>query len=796
MTDNISIYKFENYVLNPAHRELKYQGEPVEIEPRAFDLLVYLVKNRDRAVDKGELQDAVWPGMIVTETALTRAVMKARKAIGDDASSQQMIKTLHGHGYRFVAKLSTADENEPVASPAAEPAPDTEPLTPVKSGLNLRVIIMVSIAALFIAVIAWKLIRPEPVSAHETRIAVLPLVDNTGDQELAWTSFGLMSYASKLLASDGPVQLVPVGSIISLAENFGWSGDLEESANSELLAKLRLVFGATHILAMELETEGNALRMNYSLLGPDDKQQMGTIVGDGGTDLTQGVVQAVYGTLFRKSRLGGDVPLVSEDSFNNEAFARGMDLSLQGRCDEAVQFFRVIIKQEPSLFAPRHEYAACLRILGEAEEAESMLLALVEEQRPLGANRQAAQSLMTLGILYNRTGRLDLAEAAYDEALQISEEIDDHILSARILQNQSILAKSRSDYDKAERLLDLAMLEYQEAGLESLPGQLYSGRANLKMARGELVEAELDLELALKAFRGIGDRRNEAMMLNNTGYLRRRQGRLEEAEAYHLRSLEIREEIGDRVGVGRIYSMLSGVYSARGQYQDAINAAESAIEIARETSDRLFEATSLAQLANTEKSVGDIESARLHYQQSRSIFNEIQDLQRALQTDLEVAELDLGENRLEQAEAISLQVLKTSRENDVVSSEVEAVELLGDIEALRNDNSAAILRFNEALDRVRETSWASKQNTLEIKLANAYMDAEDLDAAAPLVGALTGQQANIQSLKTQARFAFKRGDIINAVELMTKAKTMAGENWAAESEATLQRYLESQLGSG
>ena len=83
MPDNINIYIFDEFVLNPARRELKHRGEPVEIEPRAFDLLVYLVKNRDRAVDKGELQDAVWPRMIVTETALTRAVMKARKAVGE-----------------------------------------------------------------------------------------------------------------------------------------------------------------------------------------------------------------------------------------------------------------------------------------------------------------------------------------------------------------------------------------------------------------------------------------------------------------------------------------------------------------------------------------------------------------------------------------------------------------------------------------------------------------------------------------------------------------------------------------
>ncbi len=69
------------------------------MQPRVFDLLVYLATHAERAIDKDELQDAVWPGMFITETALTRAVMKARKAVDDDASQQAVIKTVHGHGW-------------------------------------------------------------------------------------------------------------------------------------------------------------------------------------------------------------------------------------------------------------------------------------------------------------------------------------------------------------------------------------------------------------------------------------------------------------------------------------------------------------------------------------------------------------------------------------------------------------------------------------------------------------------------------------------------------------------------
>jgi DNA-binding winged helix-turn-helix (wHTH) protein/tetratricopeptide (TPR) repeat protein len=790
-TENNRYFKFGEFALDAAGRELKKGGQAVDIEPRAFDLLVYLAQNTDRAVDKDELQDAVWPGMIVTETALTRAIMKARKAVDDDASRQAVIKTLHGHGYRFVAELLPL-ELPRVDSPSTgsdETSAQEQAEPPVRKWADWRSLALLAFALVTTVLLVSLFLRSPPLPGSESRIAVLPLTDSTGNPELAWSSLGLMSYAAKLIGNDGGLMVVPEGNVVSLTTNFEWTGALGDPANQALINKLRRVYGASHILAMELETEGRSLRMNYALSGPDNDVQKGTIVGDQATDLAEGAVQAVYGAVLRRSRLEKDFQLVSRDPFNNEAFARGMGLSLTGRCAEAVQFFKVIIEQEPELFAPRFEYAACKRILGEWQEAEGLLKTLIEEQRPLGSIRPLAQALMTLGILYNRTGRLDLAQQAHEEALRISEDIQDRELSAKILQNLSIVFEDRSEYDEAQKLLDLAVLAYQDAGREILPGQLYSGKANLAMDRGEFAQAEGFLEQALAAFREIGDRRNEAMMLNNTGYLRRRQGRLDEAEDYHLRSLAIREEIGDRVGVGRIYGMLGAVYSARGLYEEAVQAAQEALAIARETSDRLFEGTSLAQLADAEKALGQMESARKHYLEGKAVFEEIQDRERALQSDLKLAGLDLSEGSLAQAETTALLVLEQSRNHDMMTSRVQAMEMLGDIEIARGNTDAAIAEYSITLDQVRETTWSAKEITLMCKLANAQMDQADLEAVAPLVGALAGHEPNVQSLKTQARFAYLRGDPVQAVKLMTQAKGLAGAHWATESERALQEYL-------
>ncbi len=99
-------HRFANCRLDLSRRELFVDERAVALEPRVFDLLRYLIDHRERAVSKDELQDTVW-GTIVTDAALTRAVMKLRKAVGDSRDGR-IIRTVSGHGYRFVAELADA----------------------------------------------------------------------------------------------------------------------------------------------------------------------------------------------------------------------------------------------------------------------------------------------------------------------------------------------------------------------------------------------------------------------------------------------------------------------------------------------------------------------------------------------------------------------------------------------------------------------------------------------------------------------------------------------------------------
>ena len=98
-------YLFEDCVLDVDRRELRRRSALVAVEPQVFDLLVHLVRHRDRVVSKDELLATIWQGRIVSESALFNRINAARSALGDSGEEQRLIKTLPRKGLRFVGDV-------------------------------------------------------------------------------------------------------------------------------------------------------------------------------------------------------------------------------------------------------------------------------------------------------------------------------------------------------------------------------------------------------------------------------------------------------------------------------------------------------------------------------------------------------------------------------------------------------------------------------------------------------------------------------------------------------------------
>jgi DNA-binding winged helix-turn-helix (wHTH) protein len=125
-------YIFGDYSLDTLRYELSRAGVLIPLRPKVFQVLAYLITQRDRVVLKQELLDHLWPAQYVGDAALNSYVMAVRQALGDNGQRQQVIRTVRGRGYRFVVPVEE-QESTPWAEPpqgrglAVERAPVREP---------------------------------------------------------------------------------------------------------------------------------------------------------------------------------------------------------------------------------------------------------------------------------------------------------------------------------------------------------------------------------------------------------------------------------------------------------------------------------------------------------------------------------------------------------------------------------------------------------------------------------------------------------------------------------------------
>ena len=133
-------YLFEDFVLDTDQRELRCGAELIATAPQTFDLLLYLIRNRERVVSKDDLLSAVWNGRIVSDAALTTRMNTARSAIGDTGERQRLIKTMPRKGFRFVGAVQEA--RGPTTAPLGYVAQNDDAVQRTPSPPRLSIVVL------------------------------------------------------------------------------------------------------------------------------------------------------------------------------------------------------------------------------------------------------------------------------------------------------------------------------------------------------------------------------------------------------------------------------------------------------------------------------------------------------------------------------------------------------------------------------------------------------------------------------------------------------------------------------
>jgi Tol biopolymer transport system component/DNA-binding winged helix-turn-helix (wHTH) protein len=160
------IYRFDDVEIDLGNFQVLKAGRVLPIEPKALNLLVFLVENRGRLIEKRELIDGVWGDAYVTENVLTRAVGQLRKALEDDAKDARYIETVPTRGYRFIATLQAGPNGEgltPVSaqSGSASSVPQ-EAMKPHLRRYGMAVLLIVFVAGAMAVLFLVSRFRPNP----------------------------------------------------------------------------------------------------------------------------------------------------------------------------------------------------------------------------------------------------------------------------------------------------------------------------------------------------------------------------------------------------------------------------------------------------------------------------------------------------------------------------------------------------------------------------------------------------------------------------------------------------------
>jgi DNA-binding winged helix-turn-helix (wHTH) protein/Tol biopolymer transport system component len=270
VADN-QIYVFGDFSLDPKRRLLLHDGEGVLLHPKAFDLLCYLVENRDRVLSKNELLNAVWAGQFVEENNLAVQIFALRKIFGERKDEHHFIVTVPGKGYRFVAEVQTENPaavfitnnfagNGFIASPKKS-APAAAESAPLVSRIERQyflwsgggLLLLLCLAAIFFWRGADKTVPKHPTLTKLTISGDISNATLTPDGHYAvyaQKEAGGESLWLKQIATGSRTRIVPpqkleyVGLTVSPDNNFIYYSAFEANQADTFLRRIPLLGGA------------------------------------------------------------------------------------------------------------------------------------------------------------------------------------------------------------------------------------------------------------------------------------------------------------------------------------------------------------------------------------------------------------------------------------------------------------------------------------------------------------------------------------------------------------------------
>lgn len=492
------MYRFDDFVVDPEAWRLTRAGREIHLDPVVLKLLIYLIANKDRLVTRQELMDTVWGDTVISESALTKAVARLRKALGDDAATHRYLETVHSQGYRFIASVEEKNIRSlavlPLNNLTGDPEQDyyadglhdlliTElyklPLLGVTSRQstiryrNSRQPMPDIAAELGVdALVEGSLLRKE--SAIELTVQ---LIDGRNDKHIWAERFehetpGILNMITDVANALGvAIGVTPVSSEDAGTGQSRVAPIDPRAIDAYALGTAHLEWGSRNGLRTAIGQLETAVEIEPQFAQAWLKLALAN------------AMEGMFGfaparEALELTRAAASRAVEADDQFSGGYTALGVTQLWTGDIDDACQLFRKALRLNPSDTLAIHGEADCLMFRGHVEESLDRLREL------------AAMSPFSIFDNFPLATHLYMARR-YDEAIDTAKamharlpQFSLHRFFSRAYWQQGRFEKAlEEERQEFKRLGDTVLLEAMEAGLEN------SGPTGAMRAMGEALAA-------------------------------------------------------------------------------------------------------------------------------------------------------------------------------------------------------------------------------------------------------------------------------------------------------------------
>ena len=431
-------FQIGEWRVDPMRNEMRRGDETLRLEPKAIEVLIHLARKPASVVPREELLSAVWPGVIVGDDALTQAIIKLRKALGDDAHRPKYIETISKRGYRLIAPVARAKEGI-VAHGSKQPS-ESRRRPWVLGGAGVALTLLLA-GSLLMPDLGKRLGLRYPLDAGEKAgpsaasipfIAILPLSNLSGDAKRDYFSDGLTEDIINALSRYSSVRVISRNSVEAYKHR---------PADPQVVRK---ELGARYLLKGSVREADGKVRVAVELSDTEKNTVLWSDRHEGaGKDLFEiqdRIVRNIVGAVAVKVTRLEQQRAASRPPDDLEAY----DLVLRAR---ALLFDtgRVHNRQARALLAkavekaPNYGEAHLALAIAESQRAtygwvedpvEGFLQAERHVRRALAADEASSHAHAVLANIYVTTHKYDQALAEADRAIELNPS-DDYALDQR-----------------------------------------------------------------------------------------------------------------------------------------------------------------------------------------------------------------------------------------------------------------------------------------------------------------------------------------------------------------------------